>query len=122
MVAQGEQPNLRVEVNVNPKGVGPNVYESAIELKAQCSVAAGLLYDMELVYSSVMSAEGVPPDILDQFLLIHCPSLAFPFLRRIAADITREGGFPPLLLDPIDFAGLYAQRRQQGGQTSASVA
>ena len=49
------------------------------------------------------------------FLLINCPSLLFPFLRRLVADLTREGGFPPLLLDPLDFAGLYVKKKQEGG-------
>ena len=57
----------------------------------------------------------MPPQALEPFLLINCPALLFPFLRRILADLTREGGFPPLFLDPIDFAGLYMQRKQQMG-------
>jgi preprotein translocase subunit SecB len=58
---------------------------------------------------------------LEQFLLVNCPALIFPFLRRMAADVTREGGFPPLLLDPIDFASLYLQRRNQSGAEGGST-
>jgi len=61
--------------------------------------------------------QNLPDQALEPFLLINCPSLLFPFLRRIVADLTREGGFPPLLLDPIDFAALFVQRQQQGQQT-----
>jgi preprotein translocase subunit SecB len=113
-VDPGEQPNIRVEVNVNAQNTGPNIYESVIEFKAHCSVQAGVLYEMEIEYGSLLQLENVPEASLEPFLLINCPALAFPFVRRIVADITREGGFPPLLLDPIDFAGLYMQRRQGG--------
>lgn len=121
-VEPSEQPNLRVEVNVNAQNVAPNIYESVIELKAHCSVKAGILYDLELQYGAVLQIENVPEQALEPFLLINCPALTFPFVRRLVADITREGGFPPLLLDPIDFGNLYVQRRQQAGQSAAPVA
>jgi preprotein translocase subunit SecB len=66
----------------------------------------------------------MPEQALEPFLLINCPMLLFPFLRRIVADLTREGGFPPLLLDPIDFAGLYLKRQQEqaaGGRPQPAV-
>ena len=110
---QNEQPNIRIEVNVNAQNMGPNVFESVIDFKAHCSAKAGVLYDLEIEYGSMLQLENVPEASLEPFLLINCPALAFPFVRRLVADITREGGFPPLLLDPIDFAGLYMQRRQQ---------
>jgi preprotein translocase subunit SecB len=58
--------------------------------------------------------QSIPAQALEPFHLINCPSLLFPFLRRLVADLTREGGFAPLLLDPIDFAGLFMQKQQQG--------
>ena len=121
-VEPNEQPSLNINVNVNAQGVAPNVYESVLELKAQCTVKAGVLYDMEIFYGALLQVENVPADALEPFLLINCPALTFPFVRRLAADITREGGFPPLLLDPIDFGNLYVQRRQQAGQADKSVA
>ena len=57
--------------------------------------------------------ENIPEQALEPFLLVNCPSILFPFVRRIAADLTREGGFPPLLLDPFDFASLYLRRQQE---------
>ena len=121
-IEANEQPNLRVEVNVNAQNVAPNVYESVIELKAHCSVKAGVLYDLEVLYGAVLQVENVPEQALEPFLLINCPALTFPFVRRLVADITREGGFPPLLLDPIDFGNLYLQRRQQVEQAAAPAA
>lgn len=117
-----EQPNIRIEVNVNAQNMGPNVFESVIDFKAHCSAKAGILYDLEIEYGSMLQLENVPEASLEPFLLINCPALTFPFVRRLVADITREGGFPPLLLDPIDFAGLYMQRRQQAAQSENPVA
>ncbi len=117
-----EQPNIRIEVNVNAQNMGPNVYESVIDFKAQCTVKAGTLYELELEYGSALQIEGVPEPSLEPFLLINCPALMFPFVRRLVADITREGGFPPLLLDPIDFAGLYMQRKQQAAGQAPALA
>lgn len=111
----GDTPNLKLEVNVNASRTGTDVYESAIEFKAHASNKSGVIYDLELVYAGLFKIENVPQQGLEPFLLINCPSLLFPFLRRLAADLTREGGFPPLLLDPIDFAGLYVRRKQQAG-------
>jgi preprotein translocase subunit SecB len=115
----GESPNLKLEVNVNAKRVGRDLFESAIEFKAQATNKAGVIYDLELVYGGVFKIENMPAQALEPFLLINCPLLMFPFVRRLVADITREGGFPPLLLDPIDFAGLFMRRKQQ--ETTASM-
>jgi preprotein translocase subunit SecB len=110
-VEANEQPNIRVEVNVNAQ----NMFESVTNLTAHCSVKGGVLYELEIQYGAALQLEGVPDQSLEPFLLINCPALTFPFVRRLVADITREGGFPPLLLDPIDFASLYMQRQQGGG-------
>lgn len=109
----GENPNLKIEVNVNSRVMADKLYESAIQFTAQAVSAAGVIYDMEVVYAGLFQIENMPPEALEPFLLINCPTLLFPFVRRLLADISREGGFPPLLLDPIDFAQLYVQRQQQ---------
>ncbi len=114
MEGPGDQPALRVEVNVNATKMGDKVFESAIVFKADATSKAGVIYDLELTYAGLFEIQSIPEEALEPFLLINCPSLLFPFLRRLVADLTREGGFPPLLLDPIDFAGLFMQRRQQG--------
>jgi preprotein translocase subunit SecB len=110
----GEKPALRVEVNVNATKVADKVFESAILFKAEAASTSGVIYDLELAYGGLFEIQNLPEQALEPFLLINCPSLLFPFLRRIVADLTREGGFPPLLLDPIDFAALFMQRQQQG--------
>jgi preprotein translocase subunit SecB len=109
----GDDPNLKVEVNVNARTVADKLYESAINFSAKAESKAGVIYEIECVYAGLLHVENLPAPALEPFLLIHGPTMLFPFLRRLLADVTREGGFPPLLLDPIDFAQLYQQRQQQ---------
>lgn len=108
----GEEPNLKIEINVNAVKMGDDLYESAIEFAAHATNKLGTIYEIELVYAGLFRFKNVPPEALEPFVLINCPNLIFPFVRRMVADITREGGFPPLLLDPVDFASLYMQRKQ----------
>jgi preprotein translocase subunit SecB len=108
----GDKPELNVEVNVGATRLNGSLFESAINFKAQAKNAGGVIYDLEISYAGAFQIENMPETDLEPFLLINCPSLLFPFLRRLVSDITREGGFPPLLLDPIDFSQLFAQRQQ----------
>jgi preprotein translocase subunit SecB len=108
----GDNPNMQLEVNVNAKRVGEDLYESAIDFKAHASNQTGTIYHLEIVYAGLFRLKNIPNEALEPFLLINCPALIFPFLRRIVADLSREGGFPPLLLDPIDFAGMFMRRMQ----------
>ena len=116
----GENPKMKIEVNVNAQKVAENTFESAIIFNAKASNDDGALYELELIYAGVMRLENVPENMLQPVLLINCPTLTFPFLRRIVADLTREGGFPPLFLDPIDFGGLYAKNLAQQQEQAAS--
>ena len=113
MTSGGDAPSLQVEVNVNAERIDKDVYESGIELKATATNNIGTIYVLETVYAGLFRVENVPEQALEPFLLISAPMTLFPFLRRLVADVTREGGFPPLLLDPIDFAGLYFRRQQE---------
>jgi len=118
----GEKPALRIEVNVNATKLTDKMFESAILFKAEATSKAGVIYDLELAYAGLFEIQNLPEQALEPFLLINCPSLLFPFLRRIVADLTREGGFAPLLLDPIDFAALFVQRQQQAAQQGQQAA
>jgi preprotein translocase subunit SecB len=117
----GEKPALRVEVNVSATKLTDTMFESAILFKAEASSKTVVIYDLELAYAGLFEIQNLPAQALEPFLLINCPSLLFPFLRRIVADLTREGGFAPLLLDPIDFAALFMQRQQQGQQPGVQL-
>jgi preprotein translocase subunit SecB len=112
----GDQPNLQVEVNVGAQRIDGDLFETSIDFKATASNNIGTIYVLELVYAGLLKIESIPEGALEPFLLISGPSMIFPFLRRLVADITREGGFPPLMLDPIDFGALYMQRQRQRPQ------
>lgn len=120
MTGGGDSPTLKVEVNVNAERVESDIYESAIELTATATNNVGTVYVLETVYAGLFKMESVPEQALEPFLLISAPMTLFPFLRRLVADVTREGGFPPLLLDPIDFAGLYFRRQQEIASTQGA--
>ena len=102
----GDQPSLKVEVNVGAERIESDLYETSIDFKATATNNLGTIYVLETVYAGLLKIESIPEPALEPFLLISGPTMIFPFLRRLVADVTREGGFPPLLLDPIDFGGL----------------
>uniref|UniRef100_A0A2A3JXC8 Protein-export protein SecB n=1 Tax=Alloyangia mangrovi TaxID=1779329 RepID=A0A2A3JXC8_9RHOB len=113
------QPDVQVQVNLDAKKrSAENQYEVVLKLKVESkSKATGdMLFLLELDYAGVFNIEGVPAEQLHPFLLIECPRMLFPFVRRIVSDVTRDGGFPPLNLETIDFVALYRNeiaRRQQ---------
>lgn len=114
MTGQAENPTLNLEMNVQPEAAGPNLHEVLLAFKAKAeSPSIGVIFEIELEYAGIFRIENAPPEVLDAMLHIQCPTLLFPFLRRIVADVTRDGGImPPLMLDPVDFAGLYMRKRQ----------
>lgn len=120
LTGPGDSPNLKVEVNVNAERIEDKLFESAIEFKAVATNNIGTIYVLETVYAGLFKIESMPDQAIEPFLLISAPTTIFPFLRRLVADVTREGGYPPLMLDPIDFAGLY-MRRQQEQQAAAKA-
>lgn len=115
------QPEVNVQVNLDAK---KRQVEHQYEVSANLSVTSkakegeDVLFVVELDYVGVFHIEGVPDDQMHPFLLIECPRMLFPFLRRIVSDVTRDGGFPPLNLDTIDFVALYRNElaRRQAAQ------
>lgn len=116
------QPDVKVQVNLDAKKrAAENQFEVTMKLIVDSSVkdSTSKLFLLELEYAGVFHIEGVPADQMHPFLLIECPRLLFPFVRRIVSDVTRDGGFPPLNMDIIDFVQLYRSelaRRQAAEQ------
>jgi len=110
------QPQIDLGVEMNARGRDDGLYEVDLKLSARASREDGPLFVVELLYGGVFQIGGVGAEELEPVLLIECPRYLFPFARRIIADITSEGGYPPFLLDPIDFAGVYAARKAEEGQ------
>jgi preprotein translocase subunit SecB len=112
-IKEGENPGVSLEINVEAQRMGPDTFESAIQFTAKATHSGGTIYVLEIVYGGLFRLQNVPPQAMEPFLLVNCPTLLFPFLRRIAADVTREGGYPPLWLDPFDFGNLFMRRQQE---------
>ncbi len=118
------QPDVQVQVNLDAKKrTTDNQYEVLMKLKVDSKSKAGgeQLFLLELDYAGIFNIENVPEEQLHPFLLIECPRMLFPFVRRIVSDVTRDGGFPPLNLETIDFLALYRSelQRRQAAQTEA---
>ena len=109
----GQNPQLKVSVNVNASPRGEDTYEVALQLEVHASSADGVIYNVELIYGGLFRLRGLPQNMLQPVLFVDCPTILFPFLRRVLADVIRDGGFPPLMLDPIDFGRLYTQNLAQ---------
>jgi preprotein translocase subunit SecB len=109
----GQNPQLKVSVNVNAGPRREDTYEVALQLEVHAKSDEGVIYNIELMYGGLFRLLGVPQNLLQPVLFVDCPALLFPFMRRVLADIVRDGGFPPLMLDPIDFGRLYAQNIAQ---------
>ncbi|QJF49722.1 protein-export chaperone SecB [Roseobacter ponti] len=115
-------PDVQVQVNLDAKKrSADNQYETSIKLNVTSKAKEGdtTLFVLEIDYAGIFHVENVPEDQLHPFLLIECPRMIFPFLRRVVSDITRDGGFPPLNLENIDFLSLYRNEiaRRQAAET-----
>ena len=109
-VSSEVQPDVQVQVNLDAKKrSADNQYETAIKLNVTSKAKEGddTLFVLEIDYVGIFHIENVPDDQMHPFLLIECPRMIFPFLRRVVSDITRDGGFPPLNLENIDFMSMY---------------
>ena len=116
----GENPQLKVGVIVTAGPRGEDVHEVAIHIEAHAKSDTGVIYNVELDYAGLFRINNVPQHLLQPVMFVDCPTLLFPFVRRVLSDVVRDGGFPPLLLDPIDFSRLYAQNMARGQQPDQS--
>jgi preprotein translocase subunit SecB len=116
------QPQMDVQFNIGTQNVGQDVHEVVLKVEIEAKGNEGVAFRIELLYAGLFALRNIPTDQLQPFLLAEAPRLLFPFARRVIADASIDGGFPPLLLDPIDFAGLYMQSAaQQGGESGGGV-
>jgi preprotein translocase subunit SecB len=106
-----QQPQIELGVELNAKGRPDGFFDVEMKLTARAMRENDAVFHVELVYGGLFQIVGVPEQDLEPVLMIECPRFLFPFARRIIADLTGEGGFPPFMLEPLDFAGIYASRR-----------
>jgi len=107
-------PKIDLSLDIKVQHLEKDSYEIILQINAKASHEDKSLFIVELEYAGLFSINNIEKeDQKEQILLIYCPSLIFPFARRVIADVTRDGGFQPLMVNPIDFAALYMQQKQQ---------
>ena len=115
-------PQIEMGVELNAQGREGGVFEVELKLNAQARRETETVFQIELVYAGLFQIVGVPEQDMEQVLMIECPRYLFPFARRMVADLTQEGGFPPLMLEPLDFAAIYLARQTQAQDPAAGTA
>jgi preprotein translocase subunit SecB len=107
------QPAINIQINVGVQQLAETDYEISLNLEGKAESAGSVLFAFDLTFAGVFRVQNVPTETLQPLVMIECPRLLFPFAREIVATAVRNGGFPPLLLDPVDFVALYQQRAAQ---------
>lgn len=111
--ARDRAPEININVNVNANPLSDSDFDVVLSMNADARDGDKTLFHCELVYGGVFRISGFPQEHMLPILFIECPRILFPFARQIIADATRNGGFPPLMIDPIDFAQMFSQRMAQ---------
>jgi preprotein translocase subunit SecB len=114
-----EPPQIGIQINVNANPLSDTDIEVVLKLDGKAENAGNLMFRFELEFAGVFRIRNVPQESLNAIVLIECPRLLFPFAREIIATAVRNGGFPPLLLDPVDFVSLYRQKLSQAQPAQA---
>ena len=109
-------PAIDVQFNIGANQVGEEVHEVVLKIEVRAEAEGQVAFIVDLSYAGLFGLRNIPDEHVQPFLLGEAPRLIFPFARRVLADAVRDGGFPPLMLEPIDFAALYLQQAQQGDQ------
>jgi preprotein translocase subunit SecB len=117
-----EPPQIGIQINVNAAPMSDTDIEVTLSLEGKAEAAGKLMFRFELTFAGVFRIRNVPQESLNAIVLIECPRLLFPFAREIIATAVRNGGFPPLLLDPVDFVSLYRQKLAQAQAEAPPVA
>ncbi|MGJ3649237.1 protein-export chaperone SecB [Sphingomonas sp. GlSt437] len=106
-------PNIDVQFNIGSSQVGDDLHEVVLKMDVKSTVGSTVAFVVDLTYAGLFGIRNLPNETVQAFMLGEAPRLLFPFARRVLADAVRDGGFAPLLLDPIDFNTLYTQQVQQ---------
>ncbi|QLC24426.1 protein-export chaperone SecB [Parasphingopyxis algicola] len=111
-----ETPKIDVQFNIGSDAAGEGVWEVMLKMDVSAKLEQGTAFQVELAYAGLFALSNIPDQQREAFLLVEAPRILFPFARRILADTVRDGNFPPLMLEPIDFAALYMQQKAQMAQ------
>lgn len=119
--ARQPQPSINIQVGVRSNTVAENEYEVELRIEARATNGQAVLFALELVYGGLFRLTNIPAQNLGAIVMVECPRLLFPFARQVVAEASRNGGFPPLLIDPVDFASLYRQQLQNAQAGAAQT-
>ena len=119
LAPQEQGPEINIQVNVNAQQLTDGEFEVALVLEGSAKTATMTLFSFELNFAGLFRIRNIPEQELHPVVMIECPRLLFPFARQIIGDAVRNGGFPPLYIDPIDFVALYRQRLAEQGAGQA---
>lgn len=118
-----QQPAINIQINVNANPLSETDFEVELKVEGKAEIGSTTLFAFDLLYAGVFRVQNVPQSDVQPLVMIECPRLLFPFVREIVANAVRNGGFPPLLIDPVDFVGLYRRKLTEAQQqTSAAKA
>jgi preprotein translocase subunit SecB len=112
------QPEVALDVDVKARNLAPDLFEVLLTISAEAKAEGESVFIVQLTYCGVVTAKNAPQEILTAMILVETPRLLFPFARNVIAGATRDGGFPPLLVNPIDFADLLRRQQAKVGQTA----
>jgi preprotein translocase subunit SecB len=120
LLQQKAQPEVSLDVDVKARNLAPELFEVALTISAEAKAEGETAFIVQLTYCGVISAQNATPEILNAMILVETPRLLFPFARNVIATATRDGGFPPLLINPIDFAALVRREQEKAGATATA--
>ena len=123
LAPNNQQPNLDVHIDLQTRSGPEDSYEVTLHVKAEARAGEHVAFIVDLAYAGLFTLKGLPKEAIQPVLMIEAPRILFPFARNILADVTRDGGFAPLMLQPIDFADMFRRHiASQQGQGDAQVA
>jgi preprotein translocase subunit SecB len=120
LIQQTAQPDVEINVDVKARNLGPDVFEVVLTINATARAQGEPVFLVELAYGCVVTIKNTPAELVPGLVLVETPRIVFPFARAIIANATRDGGFPPLMINPIDFGELL-RRRQADAQALGSA-
>lgn len=126
LMSGGANPAFNVSISVGVKKQNDEIYAVELTLNAKANREETVLFNVELVYGGIFRLKNVPEAQMSPLLMVECPRLIFPFARQVLASVTQQGGFPPLMMEPVDFSAIYRQNlaklAAQGGAPAAGAA
>lgn len=115
----GAPPDVQINVEINVAAVQQNTFEVGLSIEGQAKRGDSTMFLVSLEYAGLFTCQNVPPEVVEGVLYVHCPTLLFPFARQVIAEVTRNGGYPPLLINAVDFNAIYQSHKANAAANGA---